>query len=205
VTCCPTKLTGRRGVGLAVIRNHRAEVNYPNLTRCYLLGPTQQPSIASVFLTRAVYRESTMSGIPPELRVQLDDRIRELIAIEVRGDVLARYELTLPTISARLAAEQEGEPELTLSSIKAFVRQIHAAELKSIEVESFNPSVERFAGCPAAVVVTRVRYNQLTEIAKFRCIWVYSGNIWFTTSLSTAWFRLQRDETDSGPTTDPMG
>lgn len=138
-----------------------------------------------------------MSDIPPELRAKLDDRIREQIASEVRGDVLARYELTLPTIRARRVAEVGGEPELSLSSIKAFVGHIHAAEVESIEVESFHPSVERFAGCPAAVVVTRVRYNRLVEAAQFRCIWVYSDGNWFTTALSTVWFGRQHDATEN--------
>ena len=133
-----------------------------------------------------------MSDIPAELRVKLEHRVREQIASEVRRDVHALYEFTLPAIRARRVAERDDEPELSLSEIRAFVGLIHEAEVESIEVEQFHPFVERYAGSPAAVVVTRVRYNRLGEAARFRCIWVCSGGTWFSTALGKIWFGPQR-------------
>lgn len=136
-----------------------------------------------------------MSKLPDDLRAKLEDRVREQIASEVRGDVPALYEFTLPSIRLSRVAERDDEPELSLSEINAFVGLIQNAELESFEVEQFHPSVERFASCPAAVVVTRVRYNGLGEPAQFRCIWVYSGGNWFSTALGKIWFGPQRDNT----------
>ena len=129
-----------------------------------------------------------MSEIPAALKAKLEDRVREQIASEVRSDVSALYEFTLPAIRARRVAERDDEPELSLSEVRKFVRLIHEAEVESIEVEQFHPAVERFSGRPAAVVVTRVRYNQRSEASQFRCIWVYSSGTWFSTALGKMWF-----------------
>lgn len=136
-----------------------------------------------------------MSEIPLGLKTKLEDRIREQIASEVRGDVSALYEFTLPVIRARRIAERSDEPELSLLEIRKFVGFVHAAEVQSIEIEQFHSSVERFSDCPAAVVVTRVRYNQRREATQFRCIWVYSERTWFTTALGKVNFGATSEPT----------
>jgi hypothetical protein len=141
-----------------------------------------------------------MDEIPTDLRGQLEDRIRDLTAAEVRGDVSAVYGFTLPDIRARRVAERDDEPGLSLSQIGRFVALVREAEVLSIQVERFDPSVERFSGCPAAVVVTRVRYNQRSEASQFRCIWVNSDGIWFTTSLGKVWLGTPLDAGPSQPT-----
>ena len=128
-----------------------------------------------------------MSQIPDALRVTLEDRVREQIASEVRRDVSSLYRFTLPSIRERRVAEVVDEPELSLCDIRYFVEHVHSAEVASIEVEQFHRAVERFAGCPAAIVITRVRYNQSEQPAEFRCIWVYSTDTWFCTSLGKLW------------------
>jgi hypothetical protein len=124
-----------------------------------------------------------MSEIPADLRVKLEERVREQIASEVSGNVAALYEFTLPAIRARRVNGRDDEPELSLSEIRQFVALIHEAEVQSVEVEQFHETVERFSGSPAAVVVTTVRYNQRSEDSQFRCIWVYSAGTWFSTAL----------------------
>jgi hypothetical protein len=124
-----------------------------------------------------------VGDIPAELRAKLEDRVREQIATEVRGDVSALYEFTLPSIRAHRIAERDDEPELSLSSIREFVGLIREAQVESIRVESFEPSLSRHGGCPAAFVVTEVRYNGDDGAHTFRCVWVYSESNWFTTSL----------------------
>src|SRR5262245_15312993 len=129
-----------------------------------------------------------MSEISADLRTQLEDRVREQVASEARRDVSALYEFTLPAIRAKRIAERDDEPELSLSQIRKFVGLIHEAEVESIDVEQIHRSVERFSGCPAAVVVTKVRYNQRRETSEFRCIWVYADGTWFSTALGKIWF-----------------
>ena len=121
--------------------------------------------------------------IPAELKANLAHRIHDQIANEVRGDVSALYEFTLPAIRARRIAERDDEPGLSLSDIKKFVDLVHDAEVESIHIEQFHPSVARLSGCPAAVVVTKVRYNNRSAVSEFRCIWVYSEGNWVTTTL----------------------
>src|SRR4051812_48713986 len=128
-----------------------------------------------------------MSEIPAELKAKLEDRVREQIASEARGDVSALYEFTLPAIRASRIAERDDEPGLSLSQLGKFAGLVHEAEVQSIHVEWFRPSVERFSGCPAALVVTEVRYNRRSEVSGFRCIWVYSGGTWFSTALGKLW------------------
>src|SRR5207253_2703274 len=43
-----------------------------------------------------VGRQKDMCEIPAELKAKLDDRVREQVAAEVRGDVSTLYEFTLP-------------------------------------------------------------------------------------------------------------
>jgi len=129
-----------------------------------------------------------VSEIPADLRTKLEDRIREQIACEARGDVLALYEFTLSAIRASRNAELDDEPGLSLAQIKEFVGCVFEAQVQSIQVESFHPSVERFSGCSAAVVITKVRYNRRSGLNTFRCIWVYSGGTWFTTALGKLFF-----------------
>jgi hypothetical protein len=124
-----------------------------------------------------------MSEIPANLMSMLEDRVREQIAAEVRGDVSALYEFTLPAIRARRIAERNDEPEPSLSEISKFVSQVHSAYVRSINVEQFHASVQRFHGCAAAVVVTRVQYNEGKHESDFRCIWVFDQGTWFTTAL----------------------
>jgi hypothetical protein len=124
-----------------------------------------------------------MPEIPANLKAKLEDRVREQIATEIRGDVCALYDFTLPAIRLRRVAERNDEPGLSLSEIREFVNQVHSAEVQSINVEQFHPSVERFCGWPAAVVVTKVRYNGSNNDSEFRCIWVYNQGTWFTTAL----------------------
>jgi hypothetical protein len=80
-----------------------------------------------------------MCDIPGDLRAELENRVREQIASEVRGDVLALYEFTLPSIRAQRIMERDDEPELSLSSIREFVRLIDTADVLSIGVEQFQP------------------------------------------------------------------
>jgi hypothetical protein len=129
-----------------------------------------------------------MSEIPADLKAKLEGRVREQIACEARGDVPALYAFTLPAIRARRIAERDDEPGLSLAEIKQFVGFVFEAVVQSFHVESFHPSVERFSGCPAAVVVTKVRYNRRSRVSTFRCIWVYSDGIWFSTSLGKVYF-----------------
>lgn len=129
-----------------------------------------------------------MAEIPTDLKASLENRVCEQIASEVRGDVSALYEFTLPAIRAGRIAERADEPELSLSEIKEFVGLVHEAEVQSIQVEQFHPSVARFSGCPAAVVVAKVRYNRRSAVSEFRCIWVYSEGRWFTTALGKRCF-----------------
>src|SRR5262245_57243248 len=100
-----------------------------------------------------------MPEIPAEMKKTLEERVREQIASEVLGDVTALYEFTLPTIRARRIAERNDEPELSLSEIRKFIHVVREAEVQSIHVERFVPSLARYSGFPAAVVVTKVRYN----------------------------------------------
>lgn len=129
-----------------------------------------------------------MDEITAELRAKLENRIREQIASEIRGEVSALYEFTLPAIRARRIAERDDEPGLSLSQIQEFVAIVRSAVVESIEIETFHPALERFAGCPAATVVTRVRDNQRSQPCRFRGIWVYSDGNWFTTSLGKLYF-----------------
>ena len=131
-----------------------------------------------------------MSEIPADLKAKLEDRVREQIASEVRGDVSALYEFTLPAIRAGRIAERDDEPGLSLSEIKKFVGLVHEAEVQSIHLEQFHPSVARFSCCPAAVVITKVRYNGRSSDTEFRCIWVYSEGTWFTTALGKMRFAI---------------
>ena len=132
-----------------------------------------------------------MTEIPPDLRAALERKVRQQIECEVRREVRALYEFTLPAISARRVAERNDETELTMSEIRQFVDSIDAAEVQSIEVESFHPAVERFSNCSVALVTTRVLYNQREVADRFRCLWVYSSGEWFTTSLcKIAWSPL---------------
>jgi hypothetical protein len=133
-----------------------------------------------------------MCDIPVDLRAKLEDRIREQIATEVRRDVPALYQFTLPSIRARRVAEREDEPGLSLSSIREFIGLIAEAVVQSIRVERFQPSLERHGGCPATVVVTKVRYNGDERASEFRCIWVHSERTWFTTSLGKLGFGSHR-------------
>lgn len=128
-----------------------------------------------------------MSEIPADLRGNLEARVREQIASEVRGDVNSLYNFTLPEYRARRIATRADEPESTLATIREFVGQVHSAQVESIEIESFFPAVERFAGSQAAVVIARVRYNQRSFVSLFRTIWVCSSGTWFSTSLGK-WF-----------------
>jgi hypothetical protein len=125
-----------------------------------------------------------MPEIPTDLKAKLEDRVREQIATEIRGDVFALYDFTLPAIRARRLAERNDEPGLSLSGIREFVNQVHSAEVRSIRVEQFHPSTQRFCGQPAAVVVTTIRYNESHNDSKFRSIWVYNEGTWITTALS---------------------
>jgi hypothetical protein len=129
-----------------------------------------------------------MSEIPADLKATLEGRVREQIACEVRGHVSALYEFTLPAIRARRIAERHDEPELSLAEIGEFVGLVNEAEVQSIHIESFYPSVERFSGCPVARVVTSVRYNRRSQVTTFRCLWVYSDGMWFSTSLGKVRF-----------------
>jgi hypothetical protein len=128
-----------------------------------------------------------MHDMPVDLKAKLDDRIREQMASEVRGDVQALYEFTLPAIRAKRIAERDDEPMLSLSEIEEFVAHVHEAEVRSIHIEEFWPSSKRSPGCPAALVVTKIRYNGLNDAGESRCIWVYSEDTWFTTSLGKMW------------------
>src|ERR1700682_2945795 len=112
-----------------------------------------------------------MSEIPADLKAKLEDRVREQIAREVRGDVSALYEFTLPAIRAGRIAERDDEPALSLWEIREFVGLVHEAEVRSIHLERLHPSVARFSSCPAVVVVTKVRYNGRSSDSEFRCIW----------------------------------
>lgn len=138
-----------------------------------------------------------MTEIPPALKASLEARIREQIDCEVRRDVSALYEFTLPSINASRLARLAFEPEQTLSDIRDFVELVHTAEVESIEVEQFIPSLERHGGHPAAVAITQVKYNSDREANEFRCIWVYESGTWYTTSLGKmAWG--PRSGSDSG-------
>jgi hypothetical protein len=130
-----------------------------------------------------------MCEIPADVKAKLEDRVREQIASEIRGDVSALYEFTLPAIRARRIAERDDEPGLSLSEIREFVGLVHEAEVQSTHLDQFHPSVARFSGCPAAVVVTKVRYNGSSD-SEFRCIWVYSEGTWFTTALGKVQFAV---------------
>src|SRR4051794_39798238 len=96
----------------------------------------------------------SMGEIPADLRASLEDRVREQIAAEARGDVSALYGFSLPPTRARRIAERDDEPGLSLGKIRTFVGLVREVEVESVEVEQFHPSVQRFSGCPAAVVVT---------------------------------------------------
>ena len=124
-----------------------------------------------------------MCDIPADLKTKLENRVREQIASEVRGDVLALYQFTHPSIRAQRIMERDDEPELSLSSIREFVRLIDTADVLSIGVGQFQPSLARHGSCPAALVVAKVRYNDCDYVSEFRCIWVYTEDLWFTTSL----------------------
>ena len=136
-----------------------------------------------------------MGEIPVDLRASLEDRVREQIAAEARGDVSALYGFTLPAYRAARIAERDDEPGLSLGQLREFVGHVREAEVESIEVEQFHPSVERLAGCAAAVVVSRVRYNRRSEASRFRCIWVYTDGTWFSTSLGKLWFGAPSEPT----------
>src|SRR6266852_1397654 len=101
-----------------------------------------------------------MSELPGDLRAELENRVREQIASEARGDVSSLYKFTLPAIRTSRIEERGDEPELSLSQISEFVQLVHEAEVLSIHVDHFVPSLERYSGAPAARVVTRVRYNR---------------------------------------------
>jgi hypothetical protein len=131
-----------------------------------------------------------------DLRASLERRVSGQIECEVRGDVRALYEFTLPTIRARRVAQRNDEPDLTLSEIQEFVDQIDSANVLSIEVESFHPSVDRFANSPAAVVVTNVMYNQRGEADRFRCLWVYSNGQWYSTATNKRAWSCGSNNTD---------
>jgi hypothetical protein len=139
-----------------------------------------------------------MSEIPGDLRADLENRVREQIASEARGDVSSLYDFTLPAIRAGRIAERGDEPELSLSQIRKFVQLVHEAEVLSIHVDRFVPSLERYSGAPAARVVTRVRYNRSSHVSEFRCIWVYSNGVWFTTSLGKIRWGCSKDSSVGG-------
>ena len=61
-----------------------------------------------------------MCDMPEDLKARLHDRVREQIASEVRGDVPALYQFTLPSIRAQRIAGRDDEPELSLSLIREF-------------------------------------------------------------------------------------
>jgi hypothetical protein len=128
-----------------------------------------------------------MSEISAKLRASLEGRIREQIAAEVRRDAEVLYGITLPAYRAARIAERDDEPELSLTGIRQFVQSVDDAEIQSVEVESFYPAVDRFAGSAAAVVVTLVRYNRRSEASRFRCIWVHSHGTWYSTALGKFW------------------
>jgi hypothetical protein len=140
-----------------------------------------------------------MSDIPAGLKAQLEERIRAQIASEVRGEVQSLYEFTLPQIRASRIAERSDEPELTYSEIRRFVREVREAEVLSVDVEQFHPSVARFANCPAAKAVTKVRYNGADTISVFRCIWVFSESTWYTTALGKICFSAPDEPTVNAP------
>jgi hypothetical protein len=124
-----------------------------------------------------------MDDIPADLKAKLEARLLQQVAAEVRGDVSALYQFILPSIRARRIAGRDDEPELSLSSIREFVGMIHAAEILSIRIEEFQPSLPRHRGLPAAVVVSQIRYKSGDIPSEFRCIWVYADGSWYTTSL----------------------
>ena len=125
---------------------------------------------------------TTETDIPAEYEAELRRRIHEQISCEAQGDVVALYEFILPTIRAERIAEGDDEPSLSLGEIQEFVGWVRSAVVESIEVERFHSSVDRFSGSPAAIVVSRVRYNEAT-ISEFRTIWVRDDGTWFSTAL----------------------
>jgi len=121
--------------------------------------------------------------IPSEYEAELRSRVREQIALEVEGDVRALYEFTLPAIRTRRIADRDDEPTSSLSQIRDFVGLVDSAEVESVEVVEYASEVERFRGCPAAVVVSEVRYNDSDSATRFRTIWVRDEGKWFSTAL----------------------
>jgi hypothetical protein len=130
-----------------------------------------------------------MNEISLENKAELFSRVQEQITLEVKGDVSALYEFTLPSISAKRIAERDDEPSLTKKDIKKFVESVHSAKVESIEIEHFYPKAAYYLNCPAAVVISKVRYNNSDSVSVFRTIWVRYGETWFSTALNKTHFK----------------
>ncbi len=120
--------------------------------------------------------------MPSDQERALCERVREHARLEQARDVQALCVLILPAY--RASAEKLSE---SAKSLGRFVGRVQTAELVSFEIERWEPTVERFAGAPAAVVRTEVRYNELPKPTSFRTIWVFVDSEWYMTAVGKFW------------------
>lgn len=124
-----------------------------------------------------------MKLIEAEIQIQLASRINQQVSLEVIGDVAALYDFTLPQIREQRAAERSDEPDLSLSGIEAYVAKISSAEVISVEIEAIHDKAPLYSDLPAALVISKVRYNGTDVDSHFRTVWVLVNDKWYTTAI----------------------
>ena len=122
-----------------------------------------------------------LEPIPPEYEAELRKRIHEHVACELKGDVEAVYNFTLPSIREKRIAEYDFEPEYSLGKIRKYLNLIKSAAVDSIEIEFYSPFIPRHSNNPGAVVKSKVIYNNISYTN--RTIWILFNDTWYTTAL----------------------
>lgn len=111
-------------------------------------------------------------------------RVHEQVRLEVEHDVDSLYEFIDPIIRTRRETERNDEPELTLSGIRSLVNEVRSASVEEVEILEARKVCERYAGRPAALVRSSVRYNDEPHTRKSRTIWVRDHGVWYTTEVT---------------------
>ena len=126
-------------------------------------------------------REKNME-IPEKYTKSIEQRLYEQAAAEQSGDFHKLYEFTLPSIREKRTEERNDEPELSINSLKDFVKSIKTAQIKEVTIEKYHPTSEIYGELPSAVVKSTTLYNN-SKASSFRTIWVLYNEVWYTTAV----------------------
>jgi len=120
--------------------------------------------------------------IPIEYTKAIEQRLHEQAEAEQSGNVQKLYEFTLPSIREKRINERNDEPELSINSLKIFVKSINTAKVKKVNIEKYHSTSEIYGELPSAVVNNSTLYNN-SKVSSFRAIWVLYNKNWYTTAV----------------------